>query len=165
MNKCLLAIGCALSLMCVPCVHADSAPPSTPKWMASPVKEMVDKARAATKQVSIEELKKAIDSGEDMVVLDVREPNEYEAAHIPEAINLPRGLLEFNIWTLVPDKKQKIMVYCKTGARAALATKQLNELGYENAVAVATGGVAWAKAGYPVQTSITDEEIVLMPAK
>ena len=57
------------------------------------------------------------------------------------------------------------MVYCKAGARAALATRQLNDLGYVNAVAVATGGAAWVKAGYPVQTSITDEEIVIMPSK
>lgn len=165
MNKWIGVVVCVLSLVCVRGASAESAQPQGPKWMASPVKEMVDKARAATKQVSIEELKKAIDSGEDVIVLDVREPNEYEAAHIPESINLPRGLLEFSIWTLAPDKNKKIMVYCKTGARAALATRQLNDLGYVNAVAVATGGAAWVKAGYPVQTSITDEEIVLMPAK
>lgn len=156
---------CVLSLVLAHGAGAESAQPQGPKWMASPVKEMVDKARAATKQVSIEELKKSMDSGEAMVVLDVREPNEYEAAHIPESVNLPRGLLEFNIWSLVPDKNEKIMVYCKTGARAALATRQLNELGYVNALAVATGGAAWVKAGYPVQTSITDEELVLLPVK
>jgi rhodanese-related sulfurtransferase len=79
--------------------------------------------------------------------------------------NLPWGLLEFSIWTLVPDKSKPIFVYCKTGARTALATKQLNELGYVNALAVDTGGVALVKAGYPVQTSIADEEIVILPAQ
>lgn len=142
--------------------HAESA--AQPKWMTSPVKEWVDKARTATKQVTIGELKAAIDGAENVVVLDVREPNEYEVAHIPGAINVPRGLLEFSIWPVVPNKEAKIYVYCKTGARAALATKTLNELGYVNALAVATGGVAWVKAGYSVQTSITDEEIVIMPA-
>jgi len=143
---------------------AESVPPQ-PKWMSSPVKEWVDKARASTKQVKITDLKAAIDAGEDMVILDVREPNEYEAAHIPESVNLPRGLIEFSIWALVPDKENKIFVYCKTGTRAALATKLLNDLGYKNAVAVDTGGTAWLKAGYPVQTSITDDEVVIMPTR
>lgn len=143
---------------------AHAQPAAQPKWMTSPVKEWVDKARAATKQVTIGELKAAIDGAENVVVLDVREPNEYEVAHIPGAINVPRGLLEFSIWTVVPSKEAKIYVYCKTGARAALAARTLNELGYVNAMAVDTGGVAWVKAGYPVQTSITDEEIVIMPA-
>ena len=84
--------------------------------------------------------------------------------HVPEAINIPRGLVEFSIWKVVPDQKQKIYVYCKTGARAALATKALNELGYQNAVAVSTGGVAWVKAGYPVESSIFEEQFFIVPA-
>ncbi len=143
---------------------AHAEPAAQPKWMTSPAKEWVDKARAATKQVTIADLKAAMDSAENVVVLDVREPNEYEVAHIPGAINVPRGLLEFSIWAVIPNKQEKVFIYCKTGARAALATKALNELGYVNAVAVDTGGVAWVKAGYPVQTSITDEEIVILPA-
>lgn len=139
-------------------------PPPPPKWMASPVKEWVDKARAATKQVTIQELKAAVDAKEDIVILDVREPNEFAVAHIPEAVNIPRGLLEFSIWSVVPDREARIFVYCKTGARAALATKQINDLGYKNAVAVDTGGSAWLRAGYPIQTSISDEEFVFHPA-
>jgi rhodanese-related sulfurtransferase len=151
------------SMIAASCVAAEPAP--QPKWMTSPAKELVDKARAATQQVSIKDLKDAIDANKEMVILDVREPNEYDVAHIPDAINVPRGLLEFSIWTVVPNREEKIFVYCKTGARAALATKLLNEMGYKNAVAVNTGGVAWVQAGYPVKTSITDEEIVLMPVK
>jgi rhodanese-related sulfurtransferase len=125
-----------------------------PKWMSTPVKELVDRARASTKQVSINDLKDAIERKEDMVILDVRNLDEYDVAHIPNAVNVPRGLLEFNIWTAVPDTDKKLYVYCKTGARAALATKQLNELGYKNAVAINVGAAAWAEAGNPVQTSI-----------
>jgi rhodanese-related sulfurtransferase len=136
-----------------------------PVWMSTPVKEMVDKARAATKQVPLEEFKGAVDRKEDAVFLDVRNPDEYSAAHVPGAVNLSRGLLEFNIWTTVPDKNKKIYVYCKTGGRAALATKQLNELGYKHAVSVREGMRDWVKAGYPIKTSITDEEIVITLAK
>jgi len=163
MKKCILATAFFFSMIAAACMAAE--PAQQPKWMTSPVKEMVDKARAATQQVTIKDLKAAIDRNQDVVILDVREPNEYDVAHIPEAINVPRGLLEFSIWTVVPNREEKIFVYCKTGARAALATKLLNEMGYKNAVSVDTGGVAWVKAGYPVKTSITDEEIVIIPAK
>lgn len=146
------------------CFSVAAADGNVPKWMQTKSKELVDKARAETKHVSIQELKKVIDDEEDVVILDVRTPREYEVAHIPEAINAPRGLLEFSIWSLVPDQQETIYVYCKTGARAALATKTLNELGYSNAIAVDTGGLEWVKAGYPVQTSISDETLILKPA-
>jgi len=139
--------------------------PVQPKWMTTPTKELVDKARAVTKQVTIQDLKAAMEAQPDTVIIDVREPNEYEVAHIPGSINIPRGLIEFSVWSVLSDPSQKIWVYCKTGARAALATKLLNELGYKHAVAIDTGGVAWVLAGYPVQTSITDEEVVLIPVR
>jgi len=150
----------ATAFLSTPAVRADE-----PKWMQTKTREMVDQARAATKHISIAELKQAIDDEADVVILDVRTPKEFEAAHIPEAVNAPRGLLEFSIWALVPDQKETIYVYCKTGARAALATRVLNELGYSNAIAVDTGGVEWVKAGYPVQTSISDETLILKPAQ
>ena len=136
-----------------------------PTWTTTPVKELVDQARAATKQVTIDDLKKALDAKEDILVLDVREADEFRADHIPGAFNLPRGLLEFEIWTVAPDRNKKIFVFCKTGVRAALATKRLNELGYKNAVSVNTGSVAWLLADYPVQTSITDKDVVIKPTK
>ena len=144
-------------------LFAVAAGAAEPKWMQTKAKEMVDKARAETKHITIQQLKKAIDDEADVVVLDVRTPKEYEAAHIPEAINAPRGLLEFSVWSLVPDQDETIYVYCKTGARAALATKLLNELGYLNALAVDTGGAEWVKSGFPVQTSISDETLILQP--
>ncbi len=136
-----------------------------PQWMSTPTKQLVEEARKMTRQVTIAELKKNLDADADIVILDVRTPREYEAVHIPEAVNLSRGLLEFSIWALVPDQNEKIYVYCKSGARAALATRQLNAFGYKNAVSVATGMVDWTKSGYPVKTSITDEQIILLPAE
>lgn len=140
-----------------------TAPAKQPKWMETKTKELVDTARAATVQVTIHELKKLLDADEDITLFDVRTPIEYEVAHIPEAINISRGLLEFGVWSVVPDQNEKIYVYCKSGARAALATKQLNELGYKNAVSITTGVVDWAQAGYPLQTSITDEQVIIVP--
>lgn len=155
-RKIVIIVACIIG-----CFSVASANTDGPKWMQTKTKEMVDKARAETKHISIHELKKLIDDEADVVILDVRTPKEYEVAHIPEAISAPRGLLEFSIWTLVPDQKETIYVYCKTGARAAMATKTLNDLGYPNAIAIDTGGLEWVKAGFPVQTSISDETLIL----
>jgi rhodanese-related sulfurtransferase len=122
-----------------------------PAWMSSPAKEMVDKARASVKLVTIQDLKKAMDSKEDIVIIDVRNPNEYDVVHIPGAVNVSRGLLEFQIWSVVPEKNAKIYVYCKTTGRSALATKTLNDLGYKNAVLMDAQFEDWIKAGYPVE--------------
>jgi rhodanese-related sulfurtransferase len=114
------------------------------------VKELVAKAKGAIKVVSAEDVKAAIDKKEKAVFLDVRDPNEYGAGHLPGAINVSRGTLEFNIWKNVPDQDAKIYVYCKTAGRSALATKALNDLGYKNAVLMDAQFGDWIKKGYPV---------------
>jgi len=115
------------------------------------VGEMVAKAKAAVKVVSAEDVKAAIDNKEKAIFLDVRDPGEYSAGHLPGAINVSRGTLEFNIWGKVPDQNAKIYVYCKTTGRSALATKTLNELGYKNAVLMGAQFEDWIKKAYPVE--------------
>jgi rhodanese-related sulfurtransferase len=115
------------------------------------VKEMIAKAKSAIKTVSAADLKAAIDRKEKAVYLDVRDPGEYAAGHLPGAINVSRGTLEFNVWKAIPDQTAKIYVYCKTAGRSALATKTLSDLGYKNAVLMDAQFEDWIKAGYPVQ--------------
>ncbi len=115
------------------------------------VKDMVAKAKAEIKKVTAADVKAAIDKKEKAVVLDVRDPNEYSAGHLPGAINVSRGTLEFNVWGKISDPNAKIYVYCKTAARSALATKTLNDLGYKNAVLMDAAFEDWIKAGYPVE--------------
>jgi rhodanese-related sulfurtransferase len=114
------------------------------------VKEMVAKAKASITKVTAADVKAAIDKKEKAAFLDVRDPNEYAAGHLPGAINVSRGTLEFNIWSKVPDQNAKIYVYCKTAGRSALATKTLNDLGYKNAVLMDAQFEDWIKASYPV---------------
>jgi rhodanese-related sulfurtransferase len=125
--------------------------PKAPAWQATMVKDWVAKAKADIKKVSATEVKAAIDKKENAVFLDVRDPNEYAGGHLPGAINVSRGTLEFNIWDKVADKNAKIYVYCKTAGRSAFATKTLNELGYKNAVLMDAQLEDWIKAGYPVE--------------
>ncbi len=130
---------------------AISADAPAPAAMNPKVKAMVDSARAAVTKVSIETLKTAIDSKEKAVILDVRDQPEFALGHLPGAINISRGTLEFNVFSKIPDENTKIYVYCRSGARAALATKTLNDLGYKNAVLVDGSYADWIKAGYPVE--------------
>ena len=82
--------------------------PKAPAWQATVVKDWVAKAKAEIKKVSAADVKAAIDKKEKAVLLDVRDPNEYSAGHLPGAINVSRGTLEFNIWDKISDKNAKI---------------------------------------------------------
>jgi len=73
--------------------------------------QMVQEARVQVKEVPIQEVKKMMDSGEKIVLLDVRDKEEYEKEHIAGAINISRGLLEFLVQNKIPDKDAKIVVY------------------------------------------------------
>jgi len=125
--------------------------PKVPAWQTTPVKDWVAKAKAEIKKVTPADVKAAIDKKEAAVILDVRDPNEFSAGHLPGAINVSRGKLEFNVWDAVKDQNAKIYVYCLTAARSALATKALNDMGYKNAVLMDAPFEEWVKAGYPVE--------------
>jgi rhodanese-related sulfurtransferase len=129
----------------------DSKPAAAPAGPPQIVKDMVAKTKATIKVVKAEEVKTAIDKKEKAVLLDVRDPGEFTAGHLPGAINVSRGTLEFNVWSKIPDQNAKIYVYCKTAGRSAFATKTLNDLGYKNAVLMDAQFEDWIKAGYPVE--------------
>jgi len=114
------------------------------------VQEMVAKARSAIKVVPAADVKAMIDKKESLILLDVRDAGEYAAGHLPGAMNISRGTLEFNVFSKIADQNAKIYVYCKTKARSTLATKTLNDLGYKNAMLVDVSFEDWVKAGYPV---------------
>jgi rhodanese-related sulfurtransferase len=91
------------------------------------------------------------------LIVDVREPEEFSQGHIRGAINVPRGVLEFKVDPTNPggvpclyDKSSQLIVYCRSGARSALATQTLRVLGYEAAVSMAGGFEAWKEANLPV---------------
>jgi 3-mercaptopyruvate sulfurtransferase SseA len=85
--------------------------PFSSKVAAKTPEQIVQEARAQVKEVSIPEVKKMMDSGEKIVLLDVRDKEEYEKEHIAGAINISRGLLEFLVQDKIPDKQAKIVVY------------------------------------------------------
>src|SRR5918911_52375 len=90
------------------------------------------------------------------VLIDVRETHEWDAGHLPGARHVPRGYLESRIEGVVPDRSRRIVLYCASGVRSALAADTLQELlGYED-VASMTGGITlWKDRGYEVETPAT----------
>jgi len=126
---------------------------------AAPLPEVVTKlvAEAKTKVTTIdmENFRKVVDIRAYDYIIDVREPDEYASGHVPGAINIPRGVIEFRIWALVgyPDSTNtgmRIYTYCKSGSRCALAARSLQDLGFTDVTAVDMKMADWQAAGHPL---------------
>ena len=119
--------------------------------------ELVAEARARIREVAPTAF--AADRG-DAVLIDVREPAEFETGHIPGSINIPRGVLEFQVDAhpavanvgdpALSHKERPIVVVCRTGGRAALSAVNLQRLGFADVRSIAGGVLAWGEAGLPL---------------
>ncbi len=114
------------------------------------LKEMVAEARQAVPEQTPAEVKRRLDAGEPVVVVDVRDPDEYRDGHIEDAASISRGFLEFRIGTVAAEPTTPIVLYCQTGLRSVLAGKVLKDLGYENVINLQGGFQKWAQSGLPV---------------
>lgn len=83
-------------------------------------------------QITAEEAKKIMDSGEDIIILDVREQDEFDEGHIENAILIPYTEIEGKVVEIIPDKDKQILVYCRSGRRSKIASENLVKLGYTN---------------------------------
>ena len=83
-------------------------------------------------QITAEEAKKIMDSGEEHIVLDTREQDEFDEGHIPGAILIPYTEIENKAEEMLPDKDKLILVYCRSGRRSKIAAESLAKLGYTN---------------------------------
>ena len=92
------------------------------------VLKLVTEAEQQINSIEIDEVKDMLDKGENFKLIDVRETNEWQLNHLPKAIHIPRGILEFVIDQAVPELDRKIVLYCGRGARAALAAINLLEV-------------------------------------
>ncbi|MEP6779088.1 MAG: rhodanese-like domain-containing protein [Gemmatimonadaceae bacterium] len=108
--------------------------------------ELIAEAKTRIKEVTAPEVQKRIAAGEQIVLLDIREANEWNLGHIPKAKYLARGILETNIEALVP-RNATLVLYCASGNRSALAAVTLGEMGYENVASMAGGFRDWVGTG------------------
>ena len=88
----------------------------------------------------------------DAVIVDVREKDDFDESHIPDAVNMSRGLLELEIEEKFPDRNMTIICHCGGGGRSALAAETLQKMGYKNVRSMAGGFKAWKAAGLPTTT-------------
>jgi rhodanese-related sulfurtransferase len=112
--------------------------------------DLVAAAKARVTEISVSNAEQAIRDAN--VLIDVREADEFAAGHLPGAAHLSRGMLEFLLQAMpaLQARDIRIVLYCKTSGRAALAGAALQEMGYLNVQNIAGGFDAWVAAGKPV---------------
>jgi molybdopterin/thiamine biosynthesis adenylyltransferase/rhodanese-related sulfurtransferase len=109
-------------------------------------RELLAQTKAEIREVTTAETDVARAAG-STVILDVREPDEYEQGAIPGAVHIARGTLESNIENRVPSKDTPIIVHCASGVRSAFAARTLGELGYTDVASMAGGFNQWKDEG------------------
>lgn len=127
--------------------------------MRTTIGDLVASARGAIREIESRELAALRATGAP--VIDVREPAEFATGHIPGAVNIPRGVLEFEVdghpavnGTRDPalaHRERPVILYCRSGGRSALAAEALSRLGFAMPLSLAGGVTAWAAAGHPVE--------------
>lgn len=127
-------------------VFAQSFPPV--------VKQKVEAAQKQVKTIGVEEYRKLVENPGAALIVDVREPHEYAAGHVPGAINIPRGVIEFKIWSQLglsanTEMDRPLILQCQSGNRASLGAQSLAELGFTQTTAVVMSLDDWQKAGNP----------------
>lgn len=122
------------------------------------VQDLVAAAKARIREVTARELLELQRAGSPVV--DVREPEEFAEGHLPGAVNIPRGLLEFEVdghpavsyqtAEALSHRERPVVLYCLSGGRSALAAEALKRLGFTSPVSLTGGILHWADAGHPV---------------
>ena len=112
--------------------------------------DLVAAAKSRVQEISIADAEQAIRDAD--VLVDVREADEFAAGHIGGAVHMSRGLLEFKFSgnPALQARDTKVVLYCKTSGRAALAACAMQDMGYLNVQSLAGGFDAWVAAGRPV---------------
>jgi rhodanese-related sulfurtransferase len=120
--------------------------------------DLLSEARREIPEMSVQEVHSHLESGESPVLLDVRALEEWESGHLQGAVHIPRGRLEAEAESRIPDKSREVVVYCAGGVRSLLAAESLKELGYEWVISMAGGYEDWADAALPSEHPPPPEE-------
>jgi molybdopterin/thiamine biosynthesis adenylyltransferase/rhodanese-related sulfurtransferase len=129
--------------------------------MAKTYSDLLKEVKGSVRLISLEDLKARIEAGDELTIVDVREKDERRQGYIPGSVHLPRGFLEMQAESALPDKKANIVLYCAAGIRSAFAAKVLGELGYDNVESANPGYGNWKDKGYPVEmpVALTDAQL------
>ena len=108
--------------------------------------EIFAEAKQRITEVSPAQVQEMLRRGDDVALVDVREPNEWNLGHLPGATHIPRGVLESTIEPRVP-RERKVVLYCASGNRSALAAEMLTLMGYRDVASMSGGIRGWAQSG------------------
>ncbi len=111
---------------------------------------LVADAKKRIKEEDVKAIKKRLDAGEKIIMVDTREESEWARGHIPNALHLGKGVIERDIEKTIPEKGASIVLYCGGGFRSALAADNLQKMGYTNVISMDGGWRGWTEAGFPV---------------
>ena len=112
--------------------------------------KLVNDAKARIRETNVREVKKRLDAGEKLVLVDTREDSEWARGHLPGAMHLSKGVIERDIEQAIPDHSAPLVLYCGGGFRSALAADNLQRMGYTNVLSMDGGWREWTEAGYPI---------------
>ena len=107
-----------------------------PEWTPAEASEALKQQRA--------------DGQDEIVLVDVREKNEWDEGYIPGALHIPRGFLELRVEEAIPDKSKKVVLYCAGGTRSLYAGLTMKQMGYEDVISMSGGFGQWKNSGLPV---------------
>ena len=113
--------------------------------------KLVTAAKATIKETNVADVKRRIDAGENLTLIDVREDNEWAQGHVPSALHLGKGIIERDIEQRVPQTDAKLVLYCGGGFRSALVAESLQKMGYTNVESMDGGWKGWRDAGLPTE--------------
>jgi rhodanese-related sulfurtransferase len=111
--------------------------------------KLVNDAKTRIREVTVAETRLRMSANPNAKLIDVREDNEWQAAHAAGAEHLGKGIIERDIEGQVPDKSTELILYCGGGYRSALAADVLQRMGYSNVYSMAGGWKAWKDSGAP----------------
>lgn len=122
--------------------------------------DLLTEVKARINEIDIHQLKASLDKGENLLLVDVRERDEWDQGKIKGAQHITRGMLEFQIENLTTNRQQPIALICAGGARSAFAAESLEAMGFHNVASVSGGFGAWKNAGYPFEMprAMSDEQ-------
>jgi rhodanese-related sulfurtransferase len=121
-----------------------------PKHHTEEFLKIVEDAKSRVKEISIADYQRMLAESDAGQLVDVREDDEWNAAHAQGAIHLGKGVIERDIETTIPDKNTKLVLYCGGGFRSALAADNIQKMGYTQVLSLDGGWRAILEAGLPI---------------
>ena len=125
---------------------ASQSHPTTPAYQA-----LVKDAKTRIKEMDIDQLKTLQSAGEKFTLIDVREDSEWTAGHVAGALHISKGVIERDIESKIAQKDTRLVLYCGSGSRSALAADALMKMGYSNVFSLAGGFGAYKSASLPTE--------------